>query len=141
MRLPCAESGSGAHVMRFLQSLVGRISLWCTRKMSQGADVCKEMPFCTRKISEGKNLRINVKSRLFTHTHIACPIFGSNWYKLYCFSHQMNCRFQTQLVLKSFKNSNSSASLAQSRRREPLWRRSHSTGDHDPHLRSCDNNH
>ena len=26
--------------------------------------------------------------RLFTHTLIACPIFGSNWCKLYCFSHQ-----------------------------------------------------
>ena len=88
MRLPCAESGSGAHVMRFLKSLVGRISLWCTREMSQGADVCKEMPFCTWKISEGKNLWINVNSRLFTHTLRACTIFGSNWHKLYCFSHQ-----------------------------------------------------
>ena len=28
------------------------------------------------------------KIRLFTHTHIACPIFGSNWHQLYCFSHQ-----------------------------------------------------
>ena len=31
---------------------------------------------------------LNLTFRLFTYTLRACPIFGSNWCKLYCFSHQ-----------------------------------------------------